>query len=90
MYLNEADIMSRQLDEDNSFGSRSILFRAHALVLSKQHKTFKRDLKPTGLSPEQMTTYEFFRANLEYLKVTIWLKNMVDNVNIRFDVAMLN
>ena len=71
MYLNEADIMSRQLDEDNSFGSRSVLLRAHALVLSKQHKTFKRDLKPTGLSPEQMTTYEFFRANLEYLKVKI-------------------
>ena len=68
-YLNEADILARQLDEDNSFGPRSLLYRAQALVQSKQHKIFKRDLKSTGLSPEQMTAYEFFRSNLEYLKV---------------------
>ena len=55
MYLNEADILSRQLDEDNTFGPRSVLLRAHALVLSKQHKAFKRDLKPAGLAPEQVT-----------------------------------
>jgi hypothetical protein len=47
-----------------------LIFRAQALVLSKQHKTFKRDLKSTGLNPDQMTTYEFFRSNLEYLKVS--------------------
>lgn len=67
-YLAEADTMAKQLDEDGSFSNRSLLLRAHALVLSKQHKVFKRDLKPAGLSPEQMTTYEFYRANLEYLK----------------------
>jgi hypothetical protein len=52
-YLSEADGLSRQLDDESSFCPRSVLFKARALVLMKQHKTFKRDMKPTGLSPEQ-------------------------------------
>lgn len=63
--------MSRQVEEDSNFAARNVLFRAHALVLLKQHKTFKRDMKSTGLSPEMTTMYEFFRSNLEFLKVSL-------------------
>ena len=71
IYLTEAEALSRQLEEETNFWPKSVLFRAHALVLLKQHKTFKRDMKSTGLSPEQMTVYEFFRSNLEFLKVSV-------------------
>ena len=45
------------------------LLRAHAFVNGRQHKQFKKDLKSTGLSPRVAVSFEFMRANLEYLKV---------------------
>ena len=71
LYLTEAETLSRQMEEDTNFWPKSVLFRAQALVLLKQHKTFKRDMKSAGLTPEQTTVYEFFRSNLEFLKVSI-------------------
>ncbi len=59
-----------------------LIFRAQALVLSKQHKTFKRDLKSTGLNPDQMTTYEFFRSNLEYLKVSYFERGLERRISL--------
>ena len=36
---------------------------------ARQHKQFKKDLKSTGLPPRIAISFEFMRANLEYLKV---------------------
>ena len=49
--------------------STVILQRAQALVLSKAHKAFKKDIKAGDMGPGDSLTFEFLRANLEYLKV---------------------
>lgn len=65
--LPEAENKARQ-EQDEEWMHRCLLCRAQALVQSKQYKMFKRDLKPTGLHGIQLTTYEFLRSNLEYVK----------------------
>ena len=60
------------------------LLRAHAFVNGRQHKQFKKDLKSTGLSPRVAVSFEFMRANLEYLKVERFLSCLiVSDMNIR-------
>ena len=49
--------------------SVQVLQRAQALVLSKAHKAFKKDVKAGDLEPEDAVAFDFLRANLEYIKV---------------------
>lgn len=46
-----------------------MLAKASALVLTRQNKTFKRDLKPNCIEGgPNVDTFEFLRANVEYLR----------------------
>jgi hypothetical protein len=47
------------------------LQRAQAFVNARQHKQFKKDVKSTGLGTQDCISFEFMRANLEYLKVKL-------------------
>ena len=62
-FLNE--ITSTNSEAINRF---QVLARARALVQLRQHKIFKRDIKPVGIHGNHLTAYEFLRSNLEYLK----------------------
>ena len=77
-YLNEMDkTMSAPSSSSSSSGagasssasSVAVLQRAQALVLSKAHKAFKKDIKAGDMGPQEAITFEFLRANLEYIKV---------------------
>lgn len=59
------------------FASRSLLFRAQAFVLAKQHKLFKRDLKPIGLSAQQV---------LKHIYKQLFFSQLSDS-NLRVDVT---
>lgn len=66
--LGDAEIKAKS-DHDEEAQRRLVLCRALALVQAKAYKVFKRDLKPNGLNGEEQVTYEFLRANLEFVKV---------------------
>jgi hypothetical protein len=68
-YLGQSLASDGSQSPTPSLGGRQLLCRAHALILSRQHKPFKRDLKPVGLTPDETVTFEFMRANMEFLKV---------------------
>lgn len=55
-------------DLDPMAQQRLFLCHALALVQLKAFKSFKRDVKPNGLSTVNQITYEFLRANLEFAK----------------------
>ena len=64
-YLNE-------MDKTSSSSSAMALQRAQALVMSKAHKAFKKDIKAGDMMvPQEAIAFEFLRANLEYLKVLV-------------------
>ena len=65
-YINE--LTSSNSDENNSGSMYPIIARARALVQMRQHKLFKKDLKSSQLRGDLLTTYEFLRSNLEYVK----------------------
>lgn len=49
-----------------------LLKRAHVLVLLKQHKVFKRDLKPSSeFTTKESVAFEFLRANMEFVRVSL-------------------
>ena len=78
-YLNEMDKTSSSSAGGGGAGAASpspsvmALQRAQALVMSKAHKAFKKDVKAGDMMvPQEAITFEFLRANLEYLKVRVW------------------
>ena len=65
--ISKAENKGKQ-DSDVPALQRLFLCHALALVQSKAFKSFKRDLKPNGLTTMNQVTYEFLRANLEFAK----------------------
>ena len=68
--LNKNHVKAMQLmsecKEDSS--QKHTLYRAMALVLSKSYKAFKRDFKSSEWSIENQITYDFLKAQLEFVK----------------------
>lgn len=66
--LGKARLGKVKQDLDPMAQQRLFLCHALALVQLKAFKSFKRDVKPNGLSTVNQITYEFLRANLEFAK----------------------
>lgn len=67
--IQDLEASKSKQDMEESLQQRFFLSHALALVQSKNHKAFKKDLKlTTDLSPKNQVTYEFLRANMEFVK----------------------
>ena len=66
-WINEAETKAKQ-EQDEAAQQRLMLSHALALVQAKSYKAFKRDIKANGLTPIHQITFEFLRANLEFVK----------------------
>ena len=67
--IQDLEASKSKQDMEDSLQQRFYLSHALALVQSKNHKAFKKDLKlTTNLSAKNQVTYEFLRANMEFVK----------------------
>ena len=67
--IQELETSKNRQEFEESFQQKLYLSHALALVQSKNHKAFKKDLKLTSnLTPQNQVTYEFLRANMEFVK----------------------